>query len=304
MDFYLNVCSDGSTTSFPTNRAGNFKALLTKEIDLNNIEYSVAVSSVSRYYETSQNDVVFIREKRDVPAANLNLPLTVHNTYPATSSVDKIKQKYDDFIKNGDPIYAVSDKEKFLVEMDVNGKKKTFEIYTSPIYKSTLAKAVSYTSEEFEGVRFELGDMLGEGIITVICPSGKLLTVKFTFPETTYQKLAIVQPAFTSVLYDTKKRDIIGLRDKKWKSKFVDLRGTLPHYVQFSEEGKVGDVNYHSRIKIFEKVGGKLTDYLEPPFYGNAKSVSLVDVGILPYWKIHSTIATLFKLPEEIKQKT
>src|SRR5271156_5979451 len=165
MDFYLNVCSDGSTTSFPTNRAGNFKALLTKEIDLNNIEYSVAVSSVSRYYETSQKDVVFIREKRDVPV--VNLPLTVHNTYPATSEVDKIKQKYDDFIKNGDPIYAVSDKEKFQVEMNVDGKKKTFEIYTT--YKTTLAQAVSYKSELFEEIRFEIGDMLGTGAITVVC---------------------------------------------------------------------------------------------------------------------------------------
>src|SRR5271156_1027761 len=189
MDFYLNVYSDGSTTSFPTNRAGNFKALLTKEIDLNNIEYSVAVSSVSRYYETSQKDVVFIREKRDVPAANLNLPLTVHNTYPATSNVDKIKQKYDDFIKNGDPIYAVSDKEKFQVEMNVDGKKKTFEIFTNPIYKTTLAQAVSYKSELFEEVRFEIGDMLGTGATTVVCPSGKLQTVTFTFPETICQKL-------------------------------------------------------------------------------------------------------------------
>jgi len=145
MDFYLNVYSDGSSASFPTNRAGNFKALLTKEIDLNNIEYSVAVSSVSRYYETFENDVVFLREKRDVPVTVL--PLTVHNTYPATLEVDKIKQKYDDFIKNGDPVYFItSSTEKMEAELNVAGKKKTFEIYSGTVYKSTLSRTVSYRS--------------------------------------------------------------------------------------------------------------------------------------------------------------
>src|SRR5271156_5572327 len=183
MDFYLDVCSDASSGSFEGNYAGDFKALLTKEIDLKNIEYSVAVSSVGRYYETPEQDVVFIIEKRDVVAAEA-LPLTVHTTYPATSDVEIIKQKYDDFIKNGDPIYAcISGEDKFSVELNVDGKKETFEIYSNPIYKSTLAQPVSYKSDWFEDIRFELSDMLDVGIMTVICSGGKTRNVRITFPE-------------------------------------------------------------------------------------------------------------------------
>src|SRR5271156_1813244 len=145
--------------------------------------------------------------------------------------------------------------------------------------------------------------MLGVGTITLVCPSGKEHSVRITFPDTTQRKLAIVQPSFSAQTGVEKKWNVIELRAKGWKSSFVDLRTTLPYYVQFSEKGKVGDVDYHSRIKLFEKIGGKLGDYLESPFFGNAKSVSLLDVGICPYWKLHSTIATLFKLPEEIKCK-
>src|SRR5271156_3337712 len=66
MDFYI-VCGEASSPSFDNNHSGDFKVLLSKEIDLNNVEYSVAVCSVGRYYETIEKDVVFIREKRDVP---------------------------------------------------------------------------------------------------------------------------------------------------------------------------------------------------------------------------------------------
>ena len=71
MDFYIDVCSDASSESFSANHPGDFKALLSREIDLKNIEYSVAVCSVGRYYETVDKDVVFIREKRATPQRNL-----------------------------------------------------------------------------------------------------------------------------------------------------------------------------------------------------------------------------------------
>src|SRR5271156_1655355 len=266
MDFYLNVYSDGSSASFPTNRAGNFKALLTKEIDLNNIEYSAAVSSVSRYYETFENDVVFLREKRDVPVTVL--PLTVHNTYPTTLEVDKIKQKYDDFIKNGDPVYFItSATEKMGVELNVAGKKKTFEIYSGTIYKSTLSRTVSYRSPWFEDVRFELGNMMDVGIVSFYYrPKKDPRSVILTFPSVTQQKLGIVQPSFSCTLTQAKKTEIIELRDKSWKLNFVDLRTTLPYYIQFSPEGVVGGANYQSILKLFPKVGSALDDYLESHF--------------------------------------
>src|SRR5271156_603180 len=265
MDFYVNVFSDASSASFSDNRPGNFKTLLSREIDLKNIEYSVAVCSVGRYYETVDKDVVFIREKRATPIEE-PLALTVHNIYPTTPHVNWIKKTYENFIKKEDPIYAlVSGTDKFEVELNVDGKKKTFEIYSNPIYKSTLEKAVSYTSDTFEDVRFEMGNMLGVGILTVIS-GGKARAITITFPDKTQQKLSIVQPSFSAQLTADKKRSIIELRAKSWKSSFVDLRTTLPYYVQFSD-------NKDAKIKLFEKTDGTLEDYLQPPFYGNAKAL-------------------------------
>src|SRR5271156_4960718 len=170
MDFYI-VCGDASSPSFSNNHSGDFKVLLSKEIDLNNIEYSVAVCSVGRYYETVEKDVVFIREKRATTANDVEpLQLTVHTTYPATSNVDKIKKMYDGYLKKGDPIYAVAkDKERFEIELDVDGKKDKFEIYSNPIYKKTLESAISFKSDWFDDVRLELSDMLGVGTLTLIC---------------------------------------------------------------------------------------------------------------------------------------
>src|SRR5258708_7180356 len=62
--FYLAIHSDASLKSLPNNRSANFKTILAREIDLGNTEYKVAIASVSRYYETSLDDVVFLLEKR------------------------------------------------------------------------------------------------------------------------------------------------------------------------------------------------------------------------------------------------
>src|SRR5271167_1295655 len=64
-DFYIGVHSDASIKSFTSNRSGNFKTLLTKEIDLENVEYKVAISSITRYYETSMEDVVVVYVTND-----------------------------------------------------------------------------------------------------------------------------------------------------------------------------------------------------------------------------------------------
>ena len=66
MAFYIGVHSDASAKTFPDNKSGCFKTILPKEINLGDIEYQVAISSITRYYETSMDDVVFIREKRAV----------------------------------------------------------------------------------------------------------------------------------------------------------------------------------------------------------------------------------------------
>src|SRR5205809_1138116 len=67
-DFYLVLHSDASAHTFPDNRPGHFKSVLREEINLGNIEYKVGISSITRYHETSLEDLTFIREKRAVTA--------------------------------------------------------------------------------------------------------------------------------------------------------------------------------------------------------------------------------------------
>ena len=62
-DFYIGLHSDASIKSFPNNCLGCFKTILPKEIDLGNVEYNVAVSSLTRYYETTMEDTIFLRDE-------------------------------------------------------------------------------------------------------------------------------------------------------------------------------------------------------------------------------------------------
>src|SRR5436190_12154720 len=67
-DFYLVLHSDASAHTFPDNRPGHFKSVLREEINLGNIEYKVGIASITRYHETSLEELTFIREKRAVTA--------------------------------------------------------------------------------------------------------------------------------------------------------------------------------------------------------------------------------------------
>src|SRR5271154_4659089 len=93
-DFYIGIHSDASIKSFPHTRSRCFKTLLAREIDLGNTEYKVAIASVNRYYETSLDNIVFLRERRGAPAkeAALTPGLSVEETYPVgdiSGSIDE-----------------------------------------------------------------------------------------------------------------------------------------------------------------------------------------------------------------------
>src|SRR5437773_3665871 len=74
-DFYLVLHSDASAHTFPDNRPGHFKSVLREEINLGNIEYKVGIASITRYYETSLQDLSFIRERRAAAAATPGLEI-------------------------------------------------------------------------------------------------------------------------------------------------------------------------------------------------------------------------------------
>ena len=74
-DFYLVLHSDASANTFPDNRPGHFKSVLREEINLGNIEYKVGIASITRYHETSLEDLTFIREKEQAPTATPGLEI-------------------------------------------------------------------------------------------------------------------------------------------------------------------------------------------------------------------------------------
>ena len=74
-DFYLVLHSDASAHTFPDNRPGHFKSVLREEINLGNIEYKVGIAGITRYHETSLEDLTFIREKRQAPTATPGLEI-------------------------------------------------------------------------------------------------------------------------------------------------------------------------------------------------------------------------------------
>src|SRR3981189_274294 len=132
MAFYIAVHSDACKDFFPKNRSGNFKNFLNMQIDLNE-EYMVAISSVSRYYETAFNDIVFVREKRAVKATQVE----VQTDWPAldAATIQRVNDSYDAYIKASPPVVAYSDSTlaKFTITLTYNGKTETFKIYPNVI---------------------------------------------------------------------------------------------------------------------------------------------------------------------------
>ena len=93
-DFYLVLHSDASAHTFPDNRPGHFKSVLREEINLGNIEYKVGIASITRYYETSLEDLAFIREKR---AATATPGLEIAPKYELSAQQAEINDMYQKY---------------------------------------------------------------------------------------------------------------------------------------------------------------------------------------------------------------
>src|SRR3977135_549692 len=235
-DFYIGLHSDASFKSFPDNYLGYFKTILLKEIDLGNIEYNVAVSSLTRYYETTMEDIIFLREEvvREKRSANPNLSIT--EAYPPIASKDAFLTKYNKYLTESDPIVGWSDDgdKNFTLNFTVGTKKETFKILSNPIFKATLGKAMMYRSSRVNNIYFELADMLGIGTLTVAGVTAAMLkndkiAFKAEFSASLVTKLQLSQAGFTGTLDKNKTRLVIKLRGKA-PTAWADLGTTLLYY--------------------------------------------------------------------------
>src|SRR5271154_6108938 len=165
-DFYIGIHSDASIKSFPNNRSGSFKTLLAREIDLGNTEYKVAIASVNRYYETSLDDIVFLREKRWIPIkeAAERPGLSIEETYPV-GDISGLADEYKKYIASSSEYIGYSEIGEHTVTFKVGNKEEKYNVFASPILKSTLQPYTSYISPTFEGMNFELIDMLRLGFV-------------------------------------------------------------------------------------------------------------------------------------------
>src|SRR6202020_1324403 len=103
-EFYIAIHSDASLVAFPDNTAGNFKTILPREINFNDIEYSVAISSITRYYETSMEDLVILRQKRnDVPPPTTPGLTLAATKYPEAPNKEEIANNYLSVMAMTDP---------------------------------------------------------------------------------------------------------------------------------------------------------------------------------------------------------
>src|SRR5258708_8861460 len=163
--FFIGVHSDASIKSFPDNRSGSFKTLLSTEVDLGNVEYDVAVASVSRYYETTLNNLVFLREKRQAVASP---GLTLTPAYPI-GDVSNIQKNFDDYFPTSDPsiTYSAKGNEKYYLKFKVGRQESHLVIYQNPLLKSEVAKQLKSTV--LNTAHFELTDMLNVGLLTFAC---------------------------------------------------------------------------------------------------------------------------------------
>src|SRR5438477_7216115 len=127
-DFYLVLHSDASAHTFPDNRPGHFKSVLREEINLGNIEYKVGIASITRYYETSLEDLAFIREKR---AATATPGLEIAPKYELSAQQAGINDLYKKYIALTPAVIANSANgvKDFTVEFKVCKVLKTYVIF-------------------------------------------------------------------------------------------------------------------------------------------------------------------------------
>src|SRR5204863_5714336 len=95
-DFYLVLHSDASANTFPDNRPGHFKSVLREEINLGNIEYKVGIASITRYHETSLEDLTFIRERERLPQP----PVSKESKYQQSAKKADIDTLYAKYIQS------------------------------------------------------------------------------------------------------------------------------------------------------------------------------------------------------------
>src|SRR5271167_2212325 len=307
-DFYVGVYSDASVKTFKGNRSGNFKTLLTEEIDLKNVEYKVAVSSITRYYETGLKDLVVVREKRQARVSTPKQALSLVDTYSRTlpDKAAEIRRLWLHYLGVTSPVYAYhADPTAFQVRFTVDGVIKRIVVFPNTVYQSDLNKDVAYKSEIHNGLYFELSSILGIGMVNVIGNKSikKDMPFQFEFDTEFVKQFFLPQSVYRGTLTATKSRQLIELRAKNVNPGFSDLRTKLPYIIRMSSGVSPDSAAFQCSLKLFTDTTEQLNTYVDPPFYGNSKSVSIIvdDANSMPLCKIHSHIARLFKMEQEFE---
>jgi hypothetical protein len=294
-DFYLVLHSDASSTAFPENRPGHFKSILREEINLGNIEYKVAISSITRYYETSMDDLAFVREKRQAPTPGI----VIAPKYEARQQ--SLAAAQESYLQGGRSLIACGDVKDYTVKFKVALQEEEFTIFTEQeITKDMLERALTYRSTKVGGLIFELTHMAGIGKLTVAGPKGVTKTpFQVTFSEVLTNKLKLSQSIFRGELNKDKIRQIIDLRAIAVADWGPDLRRVLPFMMRLSID------NYAAK-NIVTKVWckdiddqSKLADYLVAPFVHDGKNAYPLHPRSQYSYKLSPKLATLYGLPEE-----
>ena len=236
-DFYLDLHSEASLASYSDNRPGSFRSKLTEPIQLEDGEWDVAIASISQYYETSLEDVHYIREKRQAAATP---GVEIEKTYPEPDNKAKILAIYNNYLESSAKYYGFLDNidAKCTVTLTVGGKKKEITYVANPLTTAALKNILK--SEVFEGVKFEHSDVWGVGLLTVSCAKGdstKDIAFSIEFSKDLKTLMILPQTIYTGTLNPASKTRVnITLRAKDKIPKWPDVRTTLPYIWTVSAE--------------------------------------------------------------------
>jgi hypothetical protein len=313
-DFYVVINNRASIKSFPNNTVGDFKAVLSDEVDLNNVDYKVAIASITRYYETPMQDIAVVREKRATPSSSSSLRATLEvvDKFPDQKETDVaiINKQYAEYLRDGDPVYIFSDNlvPDYTYKLKVGEKEKEFTINTSQqTVKSKLEDPEGFYRSDsvFEGLTIELSDMDKIGRLTFVGMKQAGVVCTVTFSKYFKEKFQLAQMPYSQTWgADKKTRYNVSLRDDKKLPKWVDLRTTLPYMLKLPEkELPVTDPEYKATLFLFEKLDGAYADYKNDWFIGTEKSLSILpksDEDSQRHLKLHPMVAKALKLPEAL----
>src|SRR5271163_933728 len=146
--FYIGVHSSGG--------AGSFTCNLNREVVLDG-DYQVAVSSISRYYQTEMKDLVFVRNTRAAePVVN------IAKAYTPTPS--NMHVKFEKYLANSPPVIIIQAKSEYYYEVKVGAHEVVRETVfpKSPefqYYDSQIATGVAFESS-IHGVKIQVIDLL------------------------------------------------------------------------------------------------------------------------------------------------